>query len=435
MIGLTQYQRDLSLPAQLGDPNLVLPSERELLELVNERLYRAPDVGNGPGCGQVLSARVVHVRYKPMVAAAATYAVQMNDGVERAVTYKVHLGDKVEDGEVGGRYADKLGDVCAPLLPFAPLPERRASLWAFPADPELRGAVRAFDMHRVARWIDRLGVAAPWTVRLRPSVLTLRRYKHSRRAVFHVLAKLRGEEGARDVREFGLRVLPADEAAQSAEARAELGHLDLPIPKCVGHDSVAGWILEEWLPGQVAGRSDLTVAPDALRCVALLHRAPVKGSTRSAGRIRRAPVRLLEGIEGVDRIPFRFTESIEVPAARWIHGDLHPDQVLLQEGGASLLDMDALRLGAVEEDLASWAADALVFGESAEVGVEGCLGELVALYRSVGGVAVDADLFRTLTAVELLERAASSVRRLELEALQRARQLVSLAISIAGREE
>ena len=434
MTGLTQHARDLSLPAQLGDPYLVLPTASELVEIVNERLLRAPSGSGDPPSARALTATVVHVRYKPAVAAAGTYTVQMDDGMEHAVSFKVHLGDKTEEGEIGGRYAEKLADACGSLTPFALIQELQASLWVFPADPKLPGAVRAFDMRRVARWIDRLGVAEPWTVRLRPSVLSLRRYKHSRRAVFHLLAKLRGEDGARDVREFGLRVLPTSEAGRSAKARAQLASLDLPIPKCVGHDPVAGWLLEEWLPGHVAERSDLSVAPHALGCAAQLHRAPADCGKNAGTSVRRVPIELLKNVEGVDAVPARLMQSMEIPASRWIHGDLHPDQVLLQDGGASLLDMDALRLGAVEEDLASWAADEFAFRESAEFDRHATLAQLAELYRSAGGVAVNAGLFRTLTAVELLGRAASSVRRLEAGALQNARRLVSLANSIASQE-
>ncbi|QDV08190.1 hypothetical protein Poly30_37260 [Planctomycetes bacterium Poly30] len=432
MIGLTQYARDLSLPAQLGDSGLVPPSEREILDLVNERLCARDDQTGSADLA--VEARVVHVRYKPGVALAATYAVRLEDGGEHAVTYKVHLGDKVEDREVGGRYAEQLALACAPLRPFALLAERHASLWVFPADPKLRGAVRAHDMHRVARWIDRLGVAEPFTVRLRPSVLTLRRYKHSRRAVFHVLAKLRGESGARDVVEFGLRVLTSDAAARSAERRMGLAALDLPIPKCLGHDPVAGWILEEWLEGVVAERDDLLVAGQALRCAARLHRAPHAGVNVSshgpAVSSRLAPLELLRGIQGADELPARFRAPLDVPATHWIHSDLHPDQVLIHGDGASLLDLDDLRSGAVEEDLASWAADAAAL--STTLDADEMFGELVDLYREVGGGAVDLERLRALTCIELLERAAASVRRLESGALSRAERLLSSTNSLAA---
>ncbi|MFT5732448.1 MAG: hypothetical protein ACJA0P_001210 [Planctomycetota bacterium] len=433
MIGLTPYARDLSLPARLGDPGLVLPTELELVDLVNEHLHDVSAEGASGGVGLAQRAKVVHVRYKPGVAAAATYAVGLDGGAEHAVTYKVHLGDKAVEGEVGGRYAEQLVAASAPLRPFAALPDRDASLWVFPADPKLRGAVRAYDMRRTARWIDRLGVVEPWTVRLRPSVVTLRRYKHSRRAVFHVLAKLRGDNGARDVREFGLRVLPMVEAGRSVERRLALASLDLPVPRCVGHDPVAGWILEEWLPGKAAERTDLSVAPHALRCAAQLHQAPVASHLAPGTQRRRAPMELLQGIAGVETLPPHLGQPLDVPATSWIHGDLHPDQVLIQGSGASLLDMDALRLGAIEEDLASWAADMLAFDDSASLDAAVVLANLQDLYRTVGGPSVDKARLRALTIIELFERAAAAVRRLEEGAFVHASRLVAVARSITGQ--
>ncbi|MGK0480714.1 MAG: hypothetical protein ACJAQ3_000679 [Planctomycetota bacterium] len=103
-------------------------------------------------------ARLVDVRYRPSVATSATYAVRDIHGVEHFVTYKVHLGGRAENRVVGGRYADRVRKVCDPLLPYELLPERMASLWVFPADPELRGAVRALNSARTASWIGSLGL-------------------------------------------------------------------------------------------------------------------------------------------------------------------------------------------------------------------------------------------------------------------------------------
>lgn len=424
MIGLSHYARDLALPAELGDPELVCPGEEEIVALVNEHLIGEVSAGLAE------KAQVVHVRYKPSVASAATYSVTMDGGVEFAVTYKVHLGDKVEDRSVGGRYVETLTEACAPLKPFALLPERRASLWVFPADPELRGVVRAFDMRRVARWIEQLGVVEPWAVRRRPSVLSLRRYKHSRRAVFHVLAKLRGEDGARDVREFGLRVLPEDKATISSERRMSLASLDLPIPKCVGFEPVAGWILEEWLPGTSVEATDLSAAPQAFQCAGRLHGTPLPGAMAMAmatePRRRSADPELLRSIPGVDSDDPLLRTHVDLSTTHWIHGDLHPDQVLLQEEGASLLDLDDLRPGAIEEDLASWAADAVTVQNS-----PGAVEEVLGLYRSHADLPVDGRRLQALTVIELLERAAATIRRLEVEALDRAARWVAFARAVA----
>lgn len=124
---------DLYLPVELGDPRVAPPSESDLVDLVNDRLCRCEGPSEPVTC--TTEARIIRARYRPSVATLATYAVRDIHGLEHFVTYKAHLGDRAENRVVGGRYGEKVSEVCDPLHPFALLPERMASLWVFPADP------------------------------------------------------------------------------------------------------------------------------------------------------------------------------------------------------------------------------------------------------------------------------------------------------------
>ncbi len=420
MIGLTHYDRDLELPGKLGDERLIPPSESGLTDLVNEHLLRAENSA-GPDL-QAVSSEVAHVRYKSRVAIAATYAVRLNSGEQRAITYKAHLGDKGQQRLVGGRYASKLAEDCSPLRPFAYLEERGASLWVCPADPELRGLIRAFDMRRTARWIDRLNVEPGWVMRVRASTLELKRYKYSRRAVLQVVAKFRCGESDRRTRGLGLRVLPPAIAAKSIAQRALVADFNLPIPRLLGWDESAGWLLEEWLPGTPSDRDDLSITPQAMACVVRLHRSPTVGLAARESRTQAAPVALLGAFNKQASLPAWLSNPVEVPSTARIHGDLHPDQVLIDGAQSSLLDLDSLRYGSKEEDLASWIVDGIALRN--ECGVDFLIGSTVEQYRTAGGDQVDEPLLRMLVAVELVCRAAAGVRRLEQGAIRNASRLL-----------
>ncbi len=118
--------------------------------------------------------------------------------------------------------------------------------------------------------------------------------------------------------------------------------------------------------------------------------------------------------------------------ARWIHGDIHPDQLLRRPTGAALLDLDCLRPGAPEEDIASWAADVIALDRRAEF--EQASAPIVDGYTAAGGGALDERTLRAWVVRGLAERAAAGIRRLEVDAITRAHEILDAAERI-GREE
>ncbi|MEZ5973834.1 MAG: phosphotransferase [Planctomycetota bacterium] len=106
----------------------------------------------------------------------------------------------------------------------------------------------------------------------------------------------------------------------------------------------------------------------------------------------------------------------------WIHGDFHPDQVLLGDA-PRLLDLDDLRPGAPEEDLAQWIVDHIVAGADPREARE----QFQAAYRAAGKAPIAPALLHRLLVATLVERAAACVRRLEVHAEERAREWVDCA--------
>jgi aminoglycoside phosphotransferase (APT) family kinase protein len=117
---------------------------------------------------------------------------------------------------------------------------------------------------------------------------------------------------------------------------------------------------------------------------------------------------------------------------RWIHGDFHADQMLVDQenGRVRLIDLDALRPGECAEDLASWIADRLSLRPDASID-EACH-ELCLGYAEGGGRLPSRARIDALVADELVLRAAAALRRLEQGALEKAARCLDRARSLAA---
>lgn len=416
MTTLTQEERDLDLPRELGERELALPEPTGLCERVRAHLLPS----GGPA---VLDARLLFARWKPGTAIAGTWSVVLEGLGERLVSYKAYGGEKHRDASAALAPNRHMLERAAPLAPFAHLVDERALLGVWPADRVLRGAARLHDLRRTARLLDEDG---PWpgrVLRRRSSNLEVLRYKPERRAVLRLDAKLkqRHEGGTRHAGEarLGVRVLPPREAALVAHHR-ELARCEL-LPRLWRAELETGLLFEEWIEGAPLSPNDFEHAALAAETVAALHATPARGEARPASRA--AALELLGRVEGLAR-RVASLPAAPVPAPRaWIHGDFHPDQLTRTEGGARLLDADALRPGAPEEDLASWCAD--VLEARPEASFEETLEDLLAGYPA--DLALDRGLIRALTAEALVQRAAGGLRRLQCAAPERALRLVRRA--------
>lgn len=435
MTALRSYERDQGLPARLGDAGLTLPGDDELAALVAGELAPA-DVA-------VQAVELVHARWKPGVALVGLYRVELQRSGWRWVGFKRHVGGKGARIAAEFQPEARAAEQAAPLRASAPLPSGDGHLWTFPADRELRGAQRAFDLTRFARRFDASRVAAGWTLRKRASRLDVLRYKPERRVVARLDARLRGADDSRAAAVYGLRLLPAPLAAGVVEARRRLeaslrGEPEL-VPQLLDFDERDGLLVEQWLVGSGHAPNEFTHASEAGRALARLHGAPLDGGVATASPPdANAP----SGLDVLQRIPGAAARAQRVlsrsagPAGSarhtFVHGDLHPDQVLSTVEGPRLLDLDTLHTGHPEADLASWIADQLV--ESPTMTYTAAASDLIRAYVADGG-RLDGQRLGAEVAAALTARASAALRRLEVGAEERVDTLLARAARVAAGED
>lgn len=428
MTGLRHRERDPEIPARAGEPQLGPLAPAELLEIVARDLVRE-------GSAEPAEAELVFARWKPGVSITASYRVILEDGTEEQVQLKRYTGGKARS-LVGSLALDpRLVALCVTLRPFSVDATRGTLLWSFPADRVLGGLWSLHDPRRSARLLDGGASFGNWRVRKRKTRLELLRYKPERRAVYRVELGLRLEEARRRVR-VAARVLPPSIAAALVRKRRELaaaGDLGLQ-PELLAHEPRTGIVLERWVEARPAAPDRFEHAERAGGALARLHAVPISPwvPRRAADREMEA-LRLFAGHAQLSRLGatvLRRPSGSSGSQETWVHGDFHPDQVALEEGGggARLLDFDCLGRGDPGSDLASWIADHLT--EQDELGPADAAGPLLEGYRSAGGRAIDGRHLAQLVAGELVHRAAGAFRRLERGAPLLARRALEQAVAL-----
>jgi len=422
--GLREYERDLSVPGLLGDGSIRLPESDEILEWIGRWLVKE-------GAPSPCSASISHARWKPGVSCVGTWRIRFDDDSERIVVLKSYTGDKaLEKAERGAAGTERHFEDDR-MLPFALLPELGARLWTFPADRSLVGAARVMDAQRSARLLDRLGVTSPWTTKGSLSVSKLLRYKPERRVVTQFSARLHRPAPKPRMREFILRALTPEESAVSAHARATLHDAGAPsfVPMLLGHEATSGILVEEFVEGVARDPEDFSAPEKVGGLLAQLHGLPILGMVAPEYRPSK-PSRLLD----VDASLLRMQPVAEPEpsgAVCWMHGDLHPDQIMEGPAGESyLMDMDALGVGDPAHDLASWIADALAC-DQASTFEQASEGLLTGYLEGGGQVPRRSDLMRH-TASALQRRATGCLRRLEANAVELARTRMERAWELMG---
>ena len=427
MIGLEKHERDRQLPKRLGDAELVIPEDPQILAWVRERLCTEDS-------SEPAAIELQYARWKPRVAVTATWRVSLVGGVDNLVTFKRHLGGKAAEQsipEIPSKHFRRSGAV---LLPAVALPDGRSTLSTFPFDRALPGAERVMNSRRTARALEGFGLYPTGAVRRSASRARLLRYKPGRRAVFRFDVVRRGKE-ERAPKPVALRVLPPREASRIVEARSAFRHTldEVWLPRLVASDSEHGTLIEEWIVGDTPAPDAFDHAERVANLLARLHRrrppasfSPMAQRTRGAARGTTEWTALDPDLE---RSAARCAVVDEAPATAWVHGDFHPDQVLLSRERDALVDLDALRPGEPAVDLASWIADRLARAE--EDFFEAAEADLCNAYVAAGGIRPDRQRLRQLTASALFDRAAAALRRLEAGGLERARRLAELAAELS----
>ena len=421
MSGLRERDRDCHLPARVGDAGLSPPGEGELLRLVCELLI--PEGGELP-----TSVHWSHARWKHGVAAAATFRMVWSDGFESWVTWKKHLSGKASKHASSIVGSEWRATSEQRLLPGAILPDG-AYLISFPRDRVLPGLERALDDKRTVRWIKQLDLFHPADVRRRRSSFIALRYKPERRAVLVANLSLKYPDGRREDRQLAVRVHPPKETLRIESVRRSLRPAQgLRYPKVLGMDPEVGILLEEWVSGSAPPEGSFEHVELVGAALARLHRmlppaGEMAGEIPELGVLRALDMDLAVEVDRLMRA---------IPLVRGhvlIHGDMHRDQWLLDDEGVVMLDLDALRPGEPEEDLASWLADVHLAGGS----VGGQRERLLAAYKDAGGPGINAFRLDQLLLRQIVIHASSTLRRMEANAEEQARNLIGFALSLEDR--
>ena len=403
-----RFQLDAELPARMGEPGLCAPSEQNVLAICREHLSM-PDAAQ---------AICTHARWKRGTSLATSWSVQSSLGSTAQIVLK--------------RYALQKAALLAmreQLPGQVVLADQGFAAWRFPTDRELPGLARLFDMHRTTRLLHRLMFLDPWVARWSSSNVETLRYKPENRAVLRLDLDVRfgNKDGLRSRRLVGARALRVSDALRNLELRAFLEHAagHGPWPRLLGGQARTGLVFEQWLSGTVGARDDFRHAFEAGGLLRDLHTRSLPGPLRKLSHEPRVVSDLFDG-DGTAR-----SLAGRIPAPRrsrngWIHGDVHPDQLLMssEDGRARLLDLDNLNVGDPHRDLACWIADQL--SQTPNLSLEDAANALLAGY----GYPIDTGTLRENVAFELSVLAAGALRRLEPRAQERANSLLERAVDL-----
>lgn len=309
--------------------------------------------------GDLSSAALSYVRYKPTVSCLAGYELTV-------AGTPVHVYAKAYRLAAGGKLHKLRSQPAIPGLLGAGhilIEAQGIAVSVFPNDRRLDGLIRLADDAARPRLLRKL---FPSRRGLWHGTLRTLRYNPERRYV----ARLRTDEGAGAV----LKVYGASGFAHARDSTKALkSSTHLILPRRIGRSTRHQMLAFEWLSGRLLSEAiadvdlaDLPVSvvgaaiadlhrqhPAALPSVSRQEEALALGSLASAlgmlcphlaGRARAIARRL--GAE--------LTELPPVDGA--IHGDFYAKQVLLTDGGVAVLDLDEARRGDPAGDLGTFIA-------------------------------------------------------------------------------
>lgn len=404
---------DVELPLRMGDSALRAPNAHEVAALASEHLGIRDDT----------PFRLVFARWKRGVSLTTLWRRSATCD-ESDVAIKQYVGDKAD---LLARRAPESG----PTL----LRASGTALWRARDDRELPGLARILDRHRTTRLLREMDALGGDVARWASSTFTLLRYKPEHRAVLRLDLDVREghKHGAKSRRIMAARVVAPERAARCLRAREGFDRVanDGPWPRWLGAQPRTGLAFETWLDGSVRARDDFSSPRDVGALLARLHAVPVDADAPRARAVQ-VDAGLLELVDAAGRsgdLAAEWSAFANEPPARstWIHSDFHPDQLVgRSDGSLGLLDLDELGVGDPCIDLATWIADQISKQPATdfERAAEGLL--------SGYGAPIDVAHLRRLTALGLHLQAVGCLRRLELNALARAADLLERANDLLG---
>ncbi len=309
---------------------------------------------------QPTAARCTYLRYKPHTSCLAAFSVDSGEGKQtfHLVAYRADAVDKFAKASNSNPTRDARSPT--PLV----LPELAMILSPFPCDRDLPALERVSTRDGQVQLLSRLTpeddqglFSAEWT--------TLR-YKPGRRYV----ARL----DLGDQPQAVLKLHSARGYAQSRRAAKSLASLKGITPaRALGHSDRHQVILLEWLRGEslaILINENRLPNDDMHEVGRLLARLHTQQTTKLPHRKVEGEIQdLLRGSEDLSAISpsikSLLNEVSQTCAARLsqlpqvamlIHGDCHPQQIVVDNGLVSMIDLDSAALGHPASDLGNFLA-------------------------------------------------------------------------------
>ena len=368
----------------------------------------------------VESCEIDRVKYRPRRTCSVSYRLKISDGgrgrYEQRISARFCSG-----GDAQRRYAKALANhaLASPAGPsLQHAPELDMLAWWLPNDPQLPGLRLLFDAGALRTeaapdWLQAQGLDAAETIDLQVRLVQL---VPERRACARVDATQRSAAGTALPHSAYVKC-HADgrggltharmQALSRSTAQAE-GRLCTPISQL--WQPALGLHWQQAMPGQALQQAAPEIGVDCSAAVgatlAALHGCNVPWGADApldAGRLLAGAEEAAGTLAAVDdgwaepagallvELRARAGDLHRSPM-RTLHGDLHPNNVLVQPGAATsvptLIDLDSLRCGPAALELGGWIADAAyraaLAGQSPEQAWPACEAFLAA-YALHGG--------------------------------------------------
>ncbi len=303
---------------------------------------------------QPTSARCVYLRYKPGISCIACFNVKSSsdDCLVHVIAYRRDAHDKLSKAVNDRDSRNRIVDLELALV-----------ISVFPEDSELKALSRLFDSDDDRSILSKL---VPDRKDLQTGTLATLRYKPERRYVARL--DVDGKPAA------VLKLHTEADYSQARRATKSLSSIDvIHVPQVLGHSDRHAAILRSWQPGVSVDclLSTPAIARHALkeggRLLAQLHghttsKLPPQTPAWEAKTLCDTAMdfhALCPNLAtAMQRVAMRCATligklpTLSVP----IHGDFHPQQILVDDGNHTLIDFDSSALGHPASDLGNFLA-------------------------------------------------------------------------------
>jgi hypothetical protein len=450
------------IPCDPALPSLAVALDPARMRVILSEHLAASSAGHGVDV-RVERCRIERVRYKPGRSCLVCYALEIRIDDASDVRSHTLCARMYPPGQSVSRYARAARLPLEDTSPFAPLlhlPALDMIVWSFPNERKLTSLPRLVDGSWLRACVFPVLVARlhghDWrlidgehelvhyvpehTCSVRAVVDARRGDGDPRRCV--VYGKVYYDDAGRHV---------CDAMRQLWQSRAVLsGKLAIARPLLYEAGDRVLW--QEGLEGDTLERRhpDDRIPTSALRrvagAIAALHVSPVAQIPgrrpddtltelrERAGVLAHARPHLRGRLDRIVSL-LAATPPAAVPLAT-LHGDLHPKNVFLMDGGVGLIDLDNIHRGAAEQDLASWIAcmlyRALLRRERLDTALDAARAFL-RHYEQERAAPIDSDALDWYAGAALVsERAYRSLSRLKDGRLELLDDLLALSLEVIG---